>query len=132
MRKIKIGIIGTGHLGKIHTKLFKEVEYCELIGIYDQNIEQANIVGKEFNVKVFDNIEKLLDEVDGVDIVATTSAHYDLVKVSFAKNKHVFVEKPITKHIWEAEELVKIAGEKKLILQVGHIERFNPALISLE
>ncbi len=132
MRKIKIGIIGTGHLGKIHTKLFKEVENCELIGIYDQNIEQANIVGKEFNVKVFDNIEKLLDEVDGVDIVATTSAHYDLVKVSFAKNKHVFVEKPITKHIWEAEELVKIAGEKKLILQVGHIERFNPALISLE
>jgi predicted dehydrogenase len=132
MNKIKIGIIGTGHLGKIHTKLFKEVENCELIGIYDQNIEQAKIVGNEFNVKVFDNIEKLLDEVDGVDIVATTSAHYDLVKASFAKGKHVFVEKPITKHIWEAEELVKIAGEKKLILQVGHIERFNPALISLE
>jgi predicted dehydrogenase len=64
--------------------------------------------------------------------VATTSAHYDLVKSSFEKNKHVFVEKPITAQIWEAEEIVKISEEKKLILQVGHIERFNPALVSLE
>jgi len=67
-----------------------------------------------------------------VDIVATTSAHYSLVKSAFEKNKHVFVEKPITAQIWEAEEIVKIADEKKLVLQVGHIERFNPALISLE
>lgn len=132
MSKIKVGIIGTGHLGKIHTKLFKEVNYCELIGIYDKDTERTKEVGNEFNVMPFDNLEKLLESVDAVDIVATTSAHYELVKQAFEKNKHVFVEKPITAQIWEAEELVKIAEEKKLVFQVGHIERFNPALISLD
>lgn len=132
LERIKVGVIGTGHLGKIHTKLFKEVENCELVGIYDRDLELAKQVGNEFNIRTFDDLEKLLDEVDAVDIAATTSAHYDLVKQAFAKNKHVFVEKPITAQIWEAEELIKIADEKKLTLQVGHIERFNPALISLE
>lgn len=132
MSKVKVGVIGTGHLGKIHTKLFKEVENCELIGIYDLDYSRAKLVGEEFKVKAFENLDELLDAVDAVDIVATTSAHYDLVKQSFAKNRHVFVEKPITAQIWEAEELIKIAEEKKLIIQVGHIERFNPALISLE
>ena len=132
MSKIKVGVIGTGHLGKIHTKLFKEVANCELIGIYDRDSERAKQVAGEFKVKSFDDPDKLLNEIDAVDIVATTSAHYELVKLAFEKNKHVFVEKPITAHIWEAEELIKIAEEKKLILQVGHIERFNPALISLE
>ncbi|MFA5806224.1 MAG: Gfo/Idh/MocA family oxidoreductase [Melioribacteraceae bacterium] len=132
MSKIKVGVIGTGHLGKIHTKLFKEVANCELVGIYDRDFERAKQVAGEFKVKSFDDPDKLLNEIDAVDIVATTSAHYELVKLAFEKNKHVFVEKPITAHIWEAEELIKIAEEKKLILQVGHIERFNPALISLE
>ncbi len=132
MSKIKVGVIGTGHLGKIHTKLFKEVANCELVGIYDRDLERAKQVAGEFKVKSFDDPDKLLNEIDAVDIVATTSAHYELVKLAFEKNKHVFVEKPITAHIWEAEELIKIAEEKKLILQVGHIERFNPALISLE
>jgi len=132
MSKIKVGVIGTGHLGKIHTKLFKEVANCELIGIYDRDSECARKVASEFKVKSFENPDELLNEIDAVDIVATTSAHYELVKLAFEKNKHVFVEKPITKKIWEAEELVKIADEKKLVLQVGHIERFNPALISLE
>jgi len=132
MGKLKAGVIGTGHLGKIHTKLFKEVEGCEFIGVYDQDYEKAKSVAGEFGVRAFENLGEFLDAVDAVDIVATTSAHYDLVKSSFEKNKHVFVEKPITAQIWEAEEIVKISEEKKLILQVGHIERFNPALVSLE
>src|SRR3989339_354209 len=132
MSRVKVGVIGTGHLGKIHTKLFKEVANCELIGVYDRDLELAKQIASEFKVKSFDDPNRLLDEIDAVDIVATTSAHYELVKLAFEKNKHVFVEKPITAHIWEAEELIKIAEEKKLILQVGHIERFNPALISLE
>jgi len=132
MSKVRVGVIGTGHLGKIHTKLFKEVVNCELIGIYDRDLECAKKVASEFKVKSFEDPDKLLNEIDAVDIVATTSAHYELVKLAFEKNKHVFVEKPITKQIREAEELIKIADAKKLILQVGHIERFNPALISLE
>lgn len=132
MSKVKVGVIGTGHLGKIHTKLFKEVANCELMGIYDRDSGCAKQVASEFKVKSFEDPDKLLDEIDAVDIVATTSAHYELVKLALEKNKHVFVEKPITKQIWEAEELIKIADAKKLVLQVGHIERFNPALISLE
>ncbi|MBU2493624.1 MAG: Gfo/Idh/MocA family oxidoreductase [Bacteroidetes bacterium] len=132
MKKLKIGVIGTGHLGKLHTKLFREVEDCEFIGIYDRDIEKSKAVGEEFKVKVFENMDDLLDNVDAVSIVATTSAHYELVKAAFAKNKHVFVEKPITSGIDQAEEIVKISKEKKLKLQVGHIERFNPALVSLD
>jgi predicted dehydrogenase len=132
MKKIKTAVVGTGHLGKIHTKLFKDVENCELFGIYDVDLERAKNVAEEFGLKYFEDYSELLNNVDAVDIVATTSAHYDLVKKAFEAGKHVFVEKPITAQIWEAEELVKIADEKKLTFQVGHIERFNPALISLE
>ena len=132
MGKLKVGVIGTGHLGKIHTKLFKEVDNCEFVGVFDQNIEKRNAVAAEFDVKAFENIDNLINTIDAVSIVATTSAHYDLVKSALNAGKHVFVEKPITAQIWEAEEIVKLADEKNLILQVGHIERFNPALISLE
>ncbi|MHB8578952.1 MAG: Gfo/Idh/MocA family protein [Ignavibacteriaceae bacterium] len=132
MEKLKIGIIGTGHLGKLHTKMFSEISNCELAGIYDTNIEQAKSVGKEFGVPVFENVADLLNSVDAVSVAATTSAHYELVKRSLLKNCHVFVEKPITTTILEAEEIVKLSNDKNLNLQVGHIERFNPALISLE
>lgn len=132
MKKIKTGVIGTGHLGKIHTKLFKEILTCDFVGVYDLDYERAKSVSEEFGTKAFKEINDLLDEVDAVDIVATTSAHYKLVKQAFAKKKHVFVEKPITSQIWEAEQLVEEAEQKKLIFQVGHIERFNPALLTLE
>lgn len=132
MSKLKVGVIGTGHLGKIHTKLFNEVETAELIGVYDIDESIAELVAKEFNTKAFKNIDELLSQIDGVSIVATTSAHYELVKKAFEKNVNVLVEKPITTTIEEAEEIVKIADEKELILQVGHIERFNPALLSLD
>lgn len=132
MEKLKVGVIGTGHLGKLHTKLFKQVEGCDFIGVYDKDIEKAKSVAEEFQVNYFQSIEELINKVDAVSIVATTSAHYELVKKAFENNKHVFVEKPITATISEGEELVKIAEQKKLNFQVGHIERFNPALISLD
>lgn len=132
MSKLKVGVIGTGHLGKLHTKLFREVENAELVGIFDIDADKAKSVADEFNVKVIDDLDKLIDSVDAVSIVATTSAHYDIAKKSFTKGKHVFVEKPITKTIEQAEEIVEIADKNNLVLQVGHIERFNPALMSLE
>ena len=131
-RKLKVGVIGTGHLGKIHTKLFKDIDTCEFIGVYDKDATQAKKVAEEFGIKQYGEIQSLLNEIDAVDIVATTSAHYDLVKQALENKKHVFVEKPITAQIWEAEEVIGIAEREKLVLQVGHIERFNPALISLE
>lgn len=132
MNKLKVGVIGTGHLGKVHVRLLNGIDNCELVGVYDKDLKKSKNVAEEFNLKQYLEIESLLNDSEAVVIVATTSAHYELVKKAFEFNKHVFVEKPITAHIWEAEELVKIAEEKKLKLQVGHIERFNPALIALE
>jgi len=132
MNKIKIGIIGTGYLGKLHTKLIREVENCELIGVYDINNQTAEIIASEFKTKAFKELNDLLNECNAIIIVAATKAHYNLVKTALNFGVHVFVEKPITSEIWEAEEIVKLAEEKNLKLQVGHIERFNSALVSLE
>ncbi len=132
MEKLKIGVIGTGHLGKFHIKMFKQIDNCELVGIFDVDQSAANEAGNEFHIKVFYSIDELLNEVNAVSIAAFTSAHFELSKKCLERNIHVFVEKPITASIPEAEALVKIASERKLNLQVGHVERFNPALISLE
>ena len=132
MEKLSIGVIGTGHLGKLHTKLLNEIDRANLVGIYDADPDQAKSVANELNVKSFEKLEKLLQEINAVSIAATTSAHYELAKYCFERNVHVFIEKPITATIPQAEELVKISREKNLKLQVGHIERFNPALVSME
>jgi predicted dehydrogenase len=132
MKKLKVGVIGTGHLGKLHTKMFKTIENSELAGIYDSNPAQAKLVSDEFGVQVSDSLEDLLDKVDAVSIAAITSAHYKLAKKCFEKGVPVFIEKPITTTIKEAKELVDLSEKKKLNLQVGHIERFNPALVSME
>ena len=132
MKKLKISVIGTGHLGKLHTKLLREVENCEIAGIYDSDADKARAAGNEFNVKVFDSLDELIANSEAVSIVATTSAHYILCKAALEKGIHVFVEKPITTQIWEGEEIVALAEKNNLKLQVGHIERFNPALLSLE
>ena len=132
MTELKIGIIGTGHLGKIHTKLIKDVHRADLVGVYDLNYDTAQNVATELETKAFNELDELLSGVDAVSIVATTSAHYDIMKKAFEKEVHVFVEKPITSTIEQAEEIVKLAASKNLKLQVGHIERFNSALLSLE
>jgi len=132
MDKIKIGVIGTGHLGRLHTKLLDEIELTELIGAYDIDEEKLNAITSEYGINAYSDIDDLLNDVDAVSVAATTSEHYNLVKRALNSGKHVLVEKPITSEIWQAEELVKLADEKNLRLQVGHIERFNPALVSLE
>jgi predicted dehydrogenase len=132
MNKLKVGIIGTGHLGRLHTKMFKSIANCELVGVVDKNLSLAKDIENEFGVKAFENTDELLMNVDAVSIAVTTTNHYEIAKKSLENNKHIFIEKPITVTIAEAEELVKISSGKKLNLQVGHIERFNPALISLE
>jgi predicted dehydrogenase len=132
MEKLKIGVIGTGHLGQLHTKMFQQISNCELIGIYDSNPDNLNHVAKEYNVKPFGSINDMLKDVDAVSIAVTTSAHFQVAEKCLEHNKHVFIEKPITTLISEGEKLVKTAADKKLIIQVGHIERFNPALLAVE
>ncbi len=129
---IKFGLAGVGHLGKMHLNLLKDLEDIDFIGIYDSNRELCLKTANDFNVGCFNSFEELCSAVEAVSIVTTTTSHYELVKKAFEHGLNVFVEKPITSEIWQAEELVELAEKNKLKLQVGHIERFNPALISLE
>lgn len=132
MNKLKVGVIGTGHLGKLHIKMFKSIDNCEMIGIYDSNAEQLKAVSSEFKVSSTSTVDELLKKAEAVSIAATTTAHHDIAIKCFEAGVHVFIEKPITATIKEAEELVEIAERKNLNLQVGHIERFNPALVAME
>jgi predicted dehydrogenase len=128
---IKIGVLGAGHLGKIHLKCIQSSEYLELVGFYDPDSENAQKVAETFNTQAFETPEDLMDAVDIVDIVTPTVSHFRLAQLATQKSKHIFIEKPLTHTVEEAEELLKITREKGIKVQVGHVERFNPAFLSL-
>ncbi len=127
---LKIGLIGAGHLGKIHLKLLKDIEEADLIGFYDIDKDNAERVEKEFGVKSFESLDVLLDKCDAVDIVTPTTTHYEIAKKAIKKQKHIFIEKPVASSVKEAEELVKLSYEAGVKVQVGHVERFNPAFLT--
>lgn len=131
MNKVKVGVIGIGHLGRLHAQLYKEVPQAQLIGIYDSNREKAKQQGNELNVPVFQELDQLLREVDAVNIVTPTSTHKDVARAALEFNCHLFIEKPIMETVGDAEEIIRMAREKEKILQIGHIERFNPAMLAL-
>lgn len=127
---LKIGVLGAGHLGKIHIKCIRELKQFELVGFYDPNQETAENVEKEFGLKRFASLHEIIDAVDVVDIVTPTVSHFDCASESLKKSKHVFIEKPIVTTPQEARELIKIAEEANVKVQVGHVERFNPAFLA--
>ena len=129
---LKVGVVGCGHLGKIHTKLLSQSENYELIGIYDKDNEESIRVSDEFKCISFESFDSLLDSVDVVDIVAPTPFHFNYAKQAINKNKHVFIEKPVCTTSKESEELIKLGDLKKVKIQVGHVERFNPAFTKVE
>lgn len=124
---LKIGVLGAGHLGKIHIKLIQQIPEFQLIGFYDPNEENAKKVAEEFNTHAFDTIEELISYVDAVDIVTPTLSHFDCAVKAMRQSKHVFIEKPITNTVEEARKLINLAEEAEVKVQVGHVERFNPA-----
>ncbi|MCF8296819.1 MAG: Gfo/Idh/MocA family oxidoreductase [Saprospiraceae bacterium] len=127
---LKIGVLGAGHLGKIHIKCIKEIEKYELIGFYDPNTENANSVEKEFGIKKFDDINSLLQEVDVIDIITPTISHYKCASLALKALKHVFIEKPVVASPEEAKKLIELTNEANVKVQIGHVERFNPAFIA--
>jgi len=128
---LKIGLIGVGHLGKIHLRLIKELsENFELVGIYDSNPEMLAEVSKEYNCKAFDTVEELLAVVDCVDVVTPTISHFEIAATAIKHSKHVFLEKPVTNTSSEARTLLSLAEEAEVKVQVGHVERFNFAFIA--
>ncbi len=124
---LKVGVLGAGHLGKIHIKLLKEIDAYEFVGFYDPNPQVAINAAQKLNVKKFDSMDALIDAVDVVDIVTPTLSHYECASQALKKSKHIFIEKPITNTIEEAKSLMALAHEASVKVQVGHVERFNPA-----
>ncbi len=129
---IKIGVFGAGHLGKIHLKLLNESEKFNLIGFYDVDSEYSINLEKEFGYKYFRNSSHLIESSDAIAIITPTQFHHEIAIKCIESKKHIFIEKPIAYTVKEAEEIVRLSKEKKIIGQVGHVERFNPAFDSIK
>ena len=129
---LKAGVLGAGHLGKIHLRLLQESKKYELVGFFDPFTENAKKVAKEFGYKLFDSIEELIAAVEVVDIVTPTLSHFECAKKAIEKGRHIFIEKPITKTVLEAEAIKTLASQFHVQGQVGHVERFNPAFTAVK
>ena len=129
---LKVGVLGAGHLGKIHLRLLNQSKKYELVGFYDAFDENAKKVATEFGYKNFDSIADLIAAVDVVDIVTPTMQHFDCAKQVIEAGKHIFIEKPISNTVEEAEEIIALANKYNVKGQVGHVERFNPAFTAVK
>lgn len=128
---LKIGVLGAGHLGKIHINCIKQLPVYEFVGFYDQDNSTAKKVAEDLQVRCFSSVEELINSVDVVDIVTPTISHFECASLALKKGKHVFIEKPIVATVDEAVRLIKLSDEVNVKVQVGHVERFNPAYISV-
>jgi predicted dehydrogenase len=129
IRMIRVGVIGVGSMGKNHARVYSELKDVTLVGVADKDEKTGSEVAKRLGVEFFSDYKKLLEKVDAVSLVVPTKLHYALAKEILLSGKDVLVEKPMTATLQEADDLIRIAESKKRVLQVGHIERFNPALI---
>lgn len=128
---VKIGLIGLGHLGKIHLRILKGLpQYFEIVGVFDANPEVLNQVALEYGEVPFSSAAALIAGSDALDIVTPTLFHFDLAQKTIAAGKHVFLEKPITESLAESVKLLELIQTKSLVNQVGHVERFNPAFVA--
>lgn len=132
MGSIKSAVIGVGYLGKFHAQKYAELPQSELIAVCDNNIEAATAVANDLGTRAVTKLSELLPEVDAVSIVVPTQLHHEIAKQCLQAGKHVLLEKPMTTTLAEAKELIKLAAENNCILQIGHLERFNPAILALE
>jgi predicted dehydrogenase len=132
MNKYKCAVIGVGYLGNFHAQKYTNLPNAELIGVSDIDEKRCEEIAKLCNVTAYKNYEDLIGKVDAVSIVTTTTSHYAIAKKFLENNVHVLLEKPITTTVKEADELIKIAKEKKLIFQIGHLERFNPTFTTIQ
>ncbi|MDI6766629.1 MAG: Gfo/Idh/MocA family oxidoreductase [Bacteroidota bacterium] len=132
MAKLPIGVIGVGHLGSLHAKMLHSIPSAELVGVFDAEKTRADRIANEYRTKSFLSIHELLKNVTAVSIATPTVTHFEIAKLAIECGVHIFIEKPITHTTQEAEQLVRFAKAKGVTMQVGHIERFNPALLAIE
>ncbi len=128
--KLKIGLIGLGHLGKIHLKCIREIEEIHFQGIYDVDIEIAKELSAQYQIPAYNSYETLLDDIDAIVIVTPTTSHFELAKRAIEKGRHCFIEKPVTSTLEEANALIALQEKYGVKVQVGHVERFNPAFLA--
>ena len=128
---LKIGVLGVGHLGTIHLKCIQLVERLELVGCYDIDEEKCKSTAAAYGIKAFESPEDLIEAVDIVDIVTPTVSHFELAETAIKSGRHLFIEKPLTHTIEEGRRLLELGQAHQIKIQVGHVERFNPAFLAL-
>ena len=129
---LRVGVLGAGHLGKIHIQQWQEIEGVELVGFYDPDDAQAATTITQYQVPRYTDLDELIAATDAVDVVAPTTTHYDLAKKCLLAGKHLFIEKPLASDLEQGKELVKLVNEANVKCQVGHVERYNPAFLALQ
>ncbi len=129
-KKLKIGVLGAGHLGMIHIGLLKEIPAYTVMGFYDPDLERSVKAQEIHSVNSFKSMKELMEHCDVIDIVTPTVTHYDCAAMALRKSKHVFIEKPVTNTLGEARRLSNLAREAGTVVQIGHVERFNPAFLA--
>jgi len=127
MAKIKVGVIGVGVMGEHHARIYSTLKEAKLVGVFDPDLDRSGLIASKYGCVSFSALEALLKEVDAVSLASPTSLHYELALACLNKNVHLLAEKPLAASSIQAEEIVALAGKKKLVLAVGMIERFNPA-----
>lgn len=124
-RRIKVGVVGVGSLGQHHARIYAEMEEAELVGVYDADQDRAAKIARSHRVTAFPTLDALADAAEALSVVVPTDKHHQVASLLIDKGRHLLIEKPITATTAEAEDLVRLSQAKRVILQVGHIERFN-------
>lgn len=130
--KLRVGVVGVGHIGSNHARLYAEIPSAEFAAVFDTDAAKASAIAQRYGAKTASTIWEFGDMVDAASVATPTTSHFDVARALLQSGKHLLVEKPITESTRQASELVAMASERKLILQVGHVERFNPVLSALE
>jgi len=132
MKKLRVGVVGVGHIGSNHARIYSELPNAELVAIFDIDPARADEIGGKYNAKVAASLNEFAGMVDAASVATPTSAHFSIACDLLTLGKHLLIEKPIAEKTSDARDLAEVAAEKGLVLQVGHVERFNPVLSALE
>jgi predicted dehydrogenase len=132
MKKLRVGVVGVGHIGSNHARIYAELPHAEFVGVFDIDPAHAAEIATKYKVKAAGSLDQFAEMVDAASVATPTSAHFPVARDLLARSKHLLIEKPITENSADARELAQCAAEKRLVLQVGHVERFNPVLSALE
>lgn len=132
MKSLRVGVVGVGHLGQHHTRIYHQIDGCKLIGIADIDKKKAEDLARLYHTRAYTNYEDLIPLVDAVNIAVPTSLHYKVARAFLSAGKDCLLEKPITLTMDQGTELVRLANKRDLVFQIGHLERFNPAILAVE